>query len=647
MTKTVMMFIGFLLILPILPWLPLGISLKGKLIIALESFAIAGAIMMTIAYLPLWQGVLIGLLIFIMVGYLTLKYGLPVWSAEAIHLEETEDKETDFNGQTIKRLQLPFFKKNVSVPPEQMLIHTDEKNKGKPDSFEKKQDGSVENSQGIDTVSAADHAAAPSAEKIPVEDVGKEVVSNHEQDDPDVLKELTWSNEAADRGEITDPKREDEPESDLEELDLLFSHANAEDKHEAEEAETEPVDENEDDWLEVLSEAGEKETTVNNSGTLYEVDEKATYLQKLFSEESASLDEKEAIESESVGFEETKEKTINETLEDSSEEMDELDERYLNDLFKEELDSETETSSEEEDLETIKELEEDLVLEYDDSNIEQLPADPDGQEKLSETSEESEELPLIQKDRASANSLDETLEDSSEEMDELDERYLNDLFKEELDSETETSSEEDLETIKELEEDLVLEYDDSNIEQLTANPDGEEKLSETSEKSGELPFIQKDHDSANAFLEEDIVENDNDETLPHETVDNEPVPQESELGETEQKQEPERSLLSPDWLHIIVQEIAIKQKVLPYSEAEELMLSYLKAPLHDRDYYVIARMLLAFYVANDEPLQAIRFADQLMIRLQAYSVLIEEIKSIKEMVTNQTMKTGERDEEKQ
>lgn len=82
MIHIIMAFLAFLLALPLLIYLPLGLSLKGKLLIALQCLAAAiGGIMLS-PYLPLWQTGLLVFLIVLTAGYLTVKYGVANWAID-------------------------------------------------------------------------------------------------------------------------------------------------------------------------------------------------------------------------------------------------------------------------------------------------------------------------------------------------------------------------------------------------------------------------------------------------------------------------------------------------------------------------------------------------------------------------------------
>ena len=94
-------------------------------------------------------------------------------------------------------------------------------------------------------------------------------------------------------------------------------------------------------------------------------------------------------------------------------------------------------------------------------------------------------------------------------------------------------------------------------------------------------------------------------------------------------------------MRVISQEIAWKQEKLPFKEAEEVTRRYLNAPLNDRDYYTIARTLIAFYAAKGETLQAMLFADEVKGRIQAYPALTEEVEYMKRYIIKQSMETGE------
>lgn len=515
MTKSVMMFLAFLLILPILPWLPLGISLKGKLIIALESLAIASGIMLAVSYLPWWQGVLIGLLVFIMAGYFTLKYGLPVWAADMVKVEgEYEENKT-------KKKRFSFSKK-VEEKPE-LLIHTENKNAPIAQKSILENDTQNEVEQEIPEVLMVDK---------------KQNALEQEDNHLEPLEELSWADDQAKLQDSEYQKEEEELpvlDMELEEEELLAHFESVEQVETIEEIDQEQSDEDLEGWLEIKKMDYEAVPAENVDN------EEDFYLKELFEEESAALNQMEAPQKEESGV-------------------------------------------------------------------------------------QDEELPLLE--------LDEVLPEEPDEKEDLEADYLAELFEDEPERAAVDETEDDL-----LKDQVHPEVEDEEI--LPVLSESKEEFSEE-----ELEKIELDSSSEPASLEEAQLELEEEAELS--TYLNEQTASEEPSEETAQaKPEPlvesvtERPFLSAEWLHIIRQEIAIKQQALPYQQAEELMLKYLNAPLHDRDYYTIARMLLAFYAANGETLQAMLFTDVLKERLNNHPALIEEIESIKEFIIKQSMETGE------
>jgi hypothetical protein len=92
MTNVIMVVVAFFLVLPILFWLPLGFSLKGKIILALQSAVTAIGVVMLAPYVLFWQNALIFSLILFIASYFTLKYGVAKWTIDG-HEDEIEVKE--------------------------------------------------------------------------------------------------------------------------------------------------------------------------------------------------------------------------------------------------------------------------------------------------------------------------------------------------------------------------------------------------------------------------------------------------------------------------------------------------------------------------------------------------------------------------
>lgn len=523
MTKSVMMFLAFLLILPILPWLPLGISLKGKLIIALESLAIASGIMLAVSYLPWWQGVLIGLLVFIMAGYFTLKYGLPVWAADMVKVEG----EYEENKTKKKRFS---FSKTVEEKPE-LLIHIENKNAPIAQKSILENDTQNEVEQEIPEVLMVDK---------------KQNALEQEDNFLEPLEELSWADDQAKLQDSEYQKEEEELpvlDMELEEEELLAHLESVEQVETIEEIEQEQSDEDLEGWLEIKKMDDEAVPAENVDN------EEDLYLKELFEEESAALNQMEAPPKEESGMrdEELPLLELDEVLPEEPDEKEDLEADYLAELFEDEP-----------ERAAVDETEDDLLKD-------QVHPEVEGEEILPVLSEWKEEFPKEGLKTAEDDLLEEIELDSSSEPASLEETQL------ELEEEAELST---------------------YLNEQTAS---EEPSEETAQAKPE-PLV------------ESVTE---------------------------------RPFLSAEWLHIIRQEIAIKQQALPYQQAEELMLKYLNAPLHDRDYYTIARMLLAFYAANGETLQAMLFTDVLKERLNNHPALIEEIESIKEFIIKQSMETGE------
>lgn len=75
MIHIIMAVIAFLLVLPLLIYLPLGLSIKGKLIIAFQCLTVAVGAITLFPYVPLWQTGLLVFLVLLVAGYFTVKYG--------------------------------------------------------------------------------------------------------------------------------------------------------------------------------------------------------------------------------------------------------------------------------------------------------------------------------------------------------------------------------------------------------------------------------------------------------------------------------------------------------------------------------------------------------------------------------------------
>ncbi|PAQ16338.1 hypothetical protein CD798_01710 [Bacillaceae bacterium SAOS 7] len=71
MIEIVLLIIAFILIIPLLPWLPLKLNWKGKVIFVFLALISAGALLVSQPFIPLWQS---GLLAFGFVAFVTVLF---------------------------------------------------------------------------------------------------------------------------------------------------------------------------------------------------------------------------------------------------------------------------------------------------------------------------------------------------------------------------------------------------------------------------------------------------------------------------------------------------------------------------------------------------------------------------------------------
>ncbi|WP_232713432.1 hypothetical protein [Bacillus xiapuensis] len=96
-------------------------------------------------------------------------------------------------------------------------------------------------------------------------------------------------------------------------------------------------------------------------------------------------------------------------------------------------------------------------------------------------------------------------------------------------------------------------------------------------------------------------------------------------------------MLDIRWLRMIRKEIEVKKELLSFEQVEEVMKRYLQAPLHDRDYYTLAKGLLSYYIEHQQTEKASELANELKERLARYPVVLSELELIQSVINKKNV----------
>ncbi|MGG3450846.1 hypothetical protein [Domibacillus aminovorans] len=109
MIHIIMSVIAFFLVLPLLIYLPIGLTMKGKLVIALQCLAVAIGAIVLFPYVPIWQTGLLVFLVLFFAGYFTVKYGAINWAIDSGTVwEEEHEREFAFIEPLREEMKQPY-----------------------------------------------------------------------------------------------------------------------------------------------------------------------------------------------------------------------------------------------------------------------------------------------------------------------------------------------------------------------------------------------------------------------------------------------------------------------------------------------------------------------------------------------------------
>lgn len=129
MTQLIFIIAAIVLVLSILPWLPLHITFKGKLVLVTISGVLAAFLLLSLSFLAVWQSILLYIVLAAAASYVTGIYGLPVWALKEPDLEiHWIEKEPELNDLEKK---VPSAENNLEKEMVQQEQKVDEPAKNK------------------------------------------------------------------------------------------------------------------------------------------------------------------------------------------------------------------------------------------------------------------------------------------------------------------------------------------------------------------------------------------------------------------------------------------------------------------------------------------------------------------------------------
>ncbi|MBM7648933.1 hypothetical protein JOC78_001883 [Bacillus ectoiniformans] len=584
MTRLVTMFIAFLLLIPLLPWLPLGMNVKGKLVLVVLAFVIAGLSFAIESYIPLWQNILLSLILAGSFAYLFFKYAAGRFKEgqegeaeeEEIPLQHQDESEDDL--YSVEDLSTSVNTSLDDLEPEQNV------------SESYKEEAQEMNVEPI---------VLDEENEISVLDLE---VLEHEKQELEEEEEYNHlsSDEESEEAELSDDLIDD----------LAFFEDDRELPIQEDVKETElPTDNEEDMYLaslfdELLEEDEDKEQ-VNHEDVSHDQNEQA--------EAPALIEENDFLSSMELEDPQQDEELVEAELEPPEDDVE-----YLELLTIEEQDEIVESDS----TEVYEEpLEDDVIVPFVSIETDDQDEAMDETQPVQETEGELVPLTLDDLDATDEDSLESNPQEEAEleiaaaEHLESEQEIVSQLEESHLFDDPENTDEEDTST-----EDLaghtdtILEIDES--ESLSSVIDSEldsELFEDEADKEEHLPLTEQTEEGPDIKATEEEQES----TL-----------NEEEIEEVNEETKP----LAHEWLSILMKELEWKKESLPFKEAEQSMRGYLNASLHDRDHYMFAKLLLTFYLEQAKYKEALGWVEEIEGRFERYPLIQSELQLTKSFI---------------
>jgi len=129
MIQLIFMITATVLVLLMLPWLPLQMTVKGKLVLVTISGVLAAFLLLSLSFLAVWQSILLYVVLAGTASCITGIYGFPVWALKEPDLEmHWIEKETELNDLERK---VPSAQNNIEKEMVQQDQQIDEPVKNK------------------------------------------------------------------------------------------------------------------------------------------------------------------------------------------------------------------------------------------------------------------------------------------------------------------------------------------------------------------------------------------------------------------------------------------------------------------------------------------------------------------------------------
>ncbi len=638
--------IFILILLPILYFIPIGVSLKEKVLIAIVSFLLAEIGLFLNQFLGIWKTLLILVLLAVVVTYIVETRIRPRLTdskgGRSTLLDESEENLDLFiKKEEPARLDSDIDSESdgdYDLGQEAIDRLLTEMNKSKIEHVEGIQDASLDNIHKNDSnINNEDYIE-------PVEDsfINKE----NTEDEIDVIEPVNTSldseSDIEDFTQNQEAEVEDTPDEDPVQL-------------------AKSIDAKSEIDFEKLLEDHTSDGNYNEENNPY--DELLLERSQLFEQldELEGANEKEGLDDIELNDEVEEEHSI-ESVEDIVDQLDEIIpiqqvettqtvesvESMLEELEEiEPLDQVEETQPEFEDtdvsvLEEIEEIEPtDVVKEAPEESIESLLEELDDIEPIGQVDENKPEDSIESKvedleDIEPIEQLDDdypvdSIKDASDDLDEIEEL---DLVEDQAEDATESVLEElnEIEPIEQVNEEEPVETFESNLAELEEITLGELEKPDQSDH-----FVEEVLPEENELVvEEDlkIMDDLEDITTSEEIQKGDTIVEEYVLDQKEEEVSPERSEIQRQMLQTMVSQINYSKSRVSDEEYENLVQAYMQPSLPALEYYTFAYMLIEHYIAKGQFEKLTVLINELYNKFDQYPVIKLQLEYLKEKYNN-------------
>lgn len=579
-----------LLLIPIIYFLPLGINIKGKLIIIGTSFLLAELGLLANKIYPLWQTILMLLLItFLFTMFIEKRLRSSSADGSDEYLDQDEYIEDNEKEEGIDRDILHMKVNDVKLGQETIdsMIHDEDNVKAGAEEAEQEETTSYE-----DTIE----------ELNPVEQLSE---SKEAFDSIEELESQLVEIQAEDAFEQEDEAHIDTIENEEDEANKEISNANLPDN---------TVDDNTDDQVEehVLDEI-EIEGSISETETHLIQEESVLEnrgLDDLVSDNNLTLDvekeedkeehlsEEEMLKERASLFDELEDDVTNEENveheKDALKEVDSIDNNYFLDKI--------------DDFETEEEVQ---LHETEESKIEHTH-----DEETDISIEEQKDLP---DNNQQIEQVDGKESDKITHDDYIEELYVDELSseanQEEITEEANDTSMEEIDVIEEIEtEDLS-----SSIEM-----DQEDKINEDTEDLVDKGLFEIHTADHNEDIEP-VNDSKNQEVIP----DTDELELIEEAEEIRERQVAAKQVIQQQLFRTMITQVHLMKNQMKASDYEKLIKDHLHPSLSDQDYFTFAHLLIEHYISKRKHHDLQQLLLDLEERFSNYPIIKQEIDYLK------------------